>query len=32
MMVGKMTDELYDQVRNRVQFELNRQIFDATGC
>jgi hypothetical protein len=32
MMVGKITDELYDQVRNRVQFELNRQIFDATGC
>jgi hypothetical protein len=32
MMIGKITDELYDQVRQRVQFELNRQIFDATGC
>jgi len=32
MMIGKITDELYDQVRQRVQFELNRQVFDAHAC
>jgi hypothetical protein len=32
MLLGKISDELYNQVHSRVQFELNRQIFDATGC
>jgi hypothetical protein len=32
MLVGKITEELYEQVRQRVQFEINRRVFDAHAC
>jgi hypothetical protein len=30
MLVGKITDDLYDQVHRRVDFEINRRVFDKT--
>jgi len=30
MMVGKITDELYEQVRQRTLFEINRAVFEST--
>jgi hypothetical protein len=28
MIMGKITDDLYDQTRRRVEFEINRRMFD----
>ena len=28
MLMGKINDDLYDQVRRRVEFEINRRTFD----
>jgi hypothetical protein len=28
MLVGKITSDLYDQVKRRVEFEINRRMFD----
>ena len=28
MLMGKINDDLYDQVRRRVEFEINRRAFD----
>ena len=28
MLMGKINDDLYDQVRRRVEFEINRRMFD----
>jgi hypothetical protein len=28
MLTGKINDDLYDQVRRRVEFEINRRTFD----
>ena len=28
MLVGEITGDLYDQVRRRVEFEINRRMFD----
>ena len=32
MLVGKITEELYEQIRQRVQFEINRRVFDIHAC
>jgi hypothetical protein len=28
MLMGKINDDIYDQVRRRVEFEINRRMFD----
>ena len=28
MLMGKINDDIYDQVRRRVEFEINRRTFD----
>jgi hypothetical protein len=28
MLTGKINDDLYDQVRRRVEFEINRRTFE----
>jgi len=30
-MIGKITEDLYDQVRRRVEFEINRRILSENG-
>jgi hypothetical protein len=30
LLMGKINDDLYDQVRRRVDFEINRRVFDKT--
>jgi hypothetical protein len=31
MLVGNITDELYERVRQRVNFELRRRVFSENG-
>jgi hypothetical protein len=31
MLVGKITEDLYERVRQRVNFELRRRVFSENG-